>query len=293
MNSCFVTELSKDLVEPLRQGLLEQGFVLSTPPHTYFQGKKKGVNVTLYQSLKLTVQGKEKDAFIEFFLEPQILKAFPHTHPVIDTHPHIGVDESGKGDFFGPLCVAGVFATSDEIQELRSLGVQDSKKMKDKTIADLAKKISKRCAHKLVCIYPPKYNELYTQFGNLNLLLGWGHATVIEQLVTETLCDDVVIDQFAAEHVVERALQRKKLRANLTQRPRAEEDLVVAAASILARAAFVYGLQKIGNEVGIELPKGASAKVLSTGRKLVSLKGPEVLNLTAKTHFKTYREILS
>src|SRR5437879_4136480 len=99
----FVTELSKELVEKLRLDLESQGFEFSTPPYTLFSAKKKNLSVTLYRSLKLCVQGKEMASFIEFYLEPEILKEFHFTHAVIDTSARIGGDEAGKGDFFGPL----------------------------------------------------------------------------------------------------------------------------------------------------------------------------------------------
>lgn len=291
----FVAQIDPTLVDKLLQGLREQDFELSTPPHTRFQGKKKGITCTLYTSGKLVVQGKEMNAFIEFYLEPEILGAFTFTHPAtveeIPAIPHIGIDESGKGDFFGPLCIAGVYADGKGIAELQRIGVKDSKALTDARINQIAPKIKAACLFHLVRINPTKYNQLYPQFNNLNRMLAWGHATAIEQLVEQSGCPVVTIDQFANESVVITALKRKKLNIHLTQRHRAEEDVVVAAASILARHAFLEGLEKLSQEMGFTLPKGASAATIAAGRKVLTKWGEEGLVRVSKTHFKTYNII--
>lgn len=299
MSSCFVVQIDLSLTEKLRTGLVSQGFTLSNPLHTVFQAKKKGISCTLYTSGKLTVQGKESKEFIQFFLEPEILGTFTHGYEAevaainIDLNPRIGVDESGKGDFFGPLCVAGVYADADSIAELPKLGVKDSKLLNDSAIVKIAQKIRKSYVYHIVRIGPKRYNELYEKFGNLNLLLGWGHATVIEQLLEQTGCNRVIIDQFAAEHIVENALKRKNKQALLTQRTKGEQDPVVAAASILARAAFVEGMEKLEAEWKVPLPKGAGPKIVQAGKKFIEMHGPEALIEVGKIHFKTHQEILN
>lgn len=292
-NGPFVATLLPELVPKLRKDLEDQGFVLSKPQYTLFSAKKTGISVTLYSSLKLTVQGKEKAAFIEFYLEPEILKDFSFSHPaaLVDQTARIGVDEAGKGDFFGPLCVAGVFATSKQVLQLVEIGVRDSKTMNDSQILRLASEIRKICDHEVVRIPPARYNELYVKFKNLNSFLAWGHATVIEALNIRTKCKTVLIDKFANEFVVQNAVKQKKLQIDLEQKVRAESDVVVAAASILARAAFVEGMKKMSDFYGFEIPKGASKQVIAAGKKLVALHGKEVLSMCAKTHFKTTNEI--
>jgi ribonuclease HIII len=241
------------------------------------------------------VQGKEMEPFIQFYLEPEILQSFGFGYEknLLDLSPRIGVDESGKGDFFGPLCVAGVYATGDSILHLADLGVKDSKKLSDDSILKIAQKVKKDYQSYLVRINPEKYNELYEKFGNLNLLLAWGHATVIENLVEQTDCETVIVDQFAAEHVVENALKRKKRKVLLTQRTRAEQDLVVAAASILARAAFLEGIDKLGQTWGLIFPKGASSMTIQAGKQLVREHGNQALNQVGKMHFKTAQVIIT
>lgn len=283
------------LADKLLEDLKGQNFEISTPPYTHFSGKKKGVSCTLYKSGKLTVQGKDIAQFIEFYLEPEILKNFSYTYQdlQIDKTSRIGIDESGKGDFFGPLCIAGVYAEGSSIPNLKTLGVRDSKTLSDESITKIAKKIRAEYVHHIVKINPSKYNELYEQFKNLNRLLAWGHAATIEQLVLKTGCQNVIVDQFANESLVINALKRKKLELQLTQRHRAEEDLVVAAASILARQAFLEGLLKLEEEFSMPFPKGgSSAAVIQAGKKLLLKLGQEPLKQVAKLHFKTLDSIL-
>lgn len=292
--STFVTTVDVKIADKLLSDLKEQGFEITVPAYTIFSAKKPGISCTLYKSGKLTVQGKEMGDFLEFYLEPHILGTFTHTYQDLDLDKkgRIGIDESGKGDFFGPLCIAGVYAEGEDIAKLKAIGVRDSKTLSEGAILKIAKKIRTEFSHHIVKINPLKYNELYRQFGNLNHLLAWGHATTIEQLVLKTHCRNVIIDQFAAERVVITALKRKKLEVTLTQRHRGEEDLVVAAASILARETFVEGLKKLSEEFGIDLPKGASAQTIQAGRKLVKSLGPEGLAKVGKLHFKTAAIIL-
>lgn len=292
--SCFVTSVDTKIAERLKSDLIGQGFEITQPVHTLFSAKKKGVSCTLYQSGKLMVQGKEMKEFIEFYLEPQILGDFKFTYQEleIDTKARIGIDESGKGDFFGPLCIAGVQAEGVAITQLAKIGVKDSKALSDKSIVKIGNKIRSEYVHHIVKINPAKYNQLYAQFKNLNHLLAWGHATTIEQLVTRTECHEVIVDQFADERVVLRALQRKKMDVSLTQRHRAEEDLVVAAASILARQAFLEALDHLSEKYKIKIPKGASSEVVKVGRMLVKEYGSEVLEQVGKMHFKTLDAIL-
>lgn len=293
--SSFVAQVDLSLAAKLRNDLESQGFDITTPPHTQFNARKDGVSCTLYNSGKLVIQGKEMATFIEFYIEPEILKNFSYSYPIeqLDKTCRIGVDESGKGDFFGPLCIAGVYAAGDEIALLKEIGVKDSKSLNDASIAKIASKIREKYTYYVVKINPFKYNQLYEQFHNLNRLLAWGHATVIESLSEKTGCRKVIIDQFASESVVKEALKRKKIALELTQRHRAEEDPVVAAASILARDAFVEGLKSLGNQYHMKLPKGASSQVIAAGVQFALKNGQEALAHVAKKHFKTLDQILA
>lgn len=293
MNS-FVTKIDLSLAEKIKNDLIDQGFALSTPAYTIFAAKKPGISCTLYTSGKLMVQGKNKNDFISFYLEPEILKDLSFSHPetLIDMHARIGIDEAGKGDFFGPLCIAGVYADEKGIKKLLDLGVRDSKRMGDRAITTLASEIRTLFPHTVIRLFPQKYNELYGKFHNLNRLLAWGHATAIEELHQKTGCQKAIIDQFGSENLVLDALSRKKLQLDLTQRHYGEEDPVVAAASLLARSAFVSGIDDLGKMAGITLPKGANSQVLKAGKEIVAKGGRELLAKVGKLHFKTSGEIL-
>lgn len=293
--ACFVATIDLSLAGKLKQDLIDQGFSITTPAYTFFSGQKKGVSCTLYRSGKLTVQGSGKDEFISFYLEPQILGTFTYTHPTVglNLEAKIGIDEAGKGDFFGPLCIAGVYADSQGIAKLIEWHVRDSKKMGDPEILKMARRIEQEFAHDVIAVFPEKYNELYGKFGNLNHLLAWGHARTIGNLVEKTGCANVLIDQFADERVVERAVEKLSLKIELTQRTKGEEDPVVAAASILARSAFVRGIDKLSDEFAFPLPKGASQKVIDAGVAFVRKFGEEALPRVAKLHFRTREQVLA
>jgi len=206
---------------------------------------------------------------------------------------HIGSDESGKGDYFGPLVVAGVFLADDQQRVLSELGVKDSKKFSDNRVSELAALIRKGYKHSLVVIGPEKYNELYSKLRNLNRILAWAHSRAIENILEEVRCSLAITDQFGDKSYVLNALMKMGKTIELVQRPRAEEDLAVAAASILARAEFLRRLHFLSQEVGIDLPKGASPLVEEAGLKLVKLRGKEILDKVAKKHFKITGRILA
>ena len=206
----------------------------------------------------------------------------------------IGVDESGKGDYFGPLVIAAVCVDEETARMLRASGVRDSKRLSDRTILDLAQDIPGLCRTSVVAIGPAKYNELYAKFNNLNRLLGWGHARAIENLL-EAGCPATraISDQFGDERFIKDALMRKGQTIELQQRPRAEEDVAVAAASVVARAEFVRRLDRLSQEAGLVLPKGASNLVDAAAKRLVRVKGRDALATFAKVHFKTTGKVLS
>jgi ribonuclease HIII len=148
-------------------------------------------------------------------------------------------------------------------------------------------------AFEVISIGPERYNQLYAQFRNLNHLLAWGHAKVIENLLAKRPdCPQALSDQFANPAVLQRALGEKARQIELVQRTKAESDPAVAAASILARERFVQWLDDAGKRLGIDVPKGASALVKTTARQLILNHGREALEKVAKMHFKTAGEVL-
>jgi ribonuclease HIII len=204
----------------------------------------------------------------------------------------IGTDESGKGDYFGPLVVAGFFLPEGQEKVLRELGVKDSKKTSDRRARELADILRRGYTHSVVAIGPEKYNQLYERLRNLNRLLAWGHARVIENILLEKNVKLAVTDQFGDKAYVLEALMRKGKKIELVQKPGAEEDPAVAAASLLARAEFLKRLYFLSQEVGVDLPKGASTLVEEAAVKLIRKHGPEALQRTAKVHFKMTARIL-
>ncbi len=284
--------IDKAIGKKLKSDMESQGFELSRPDYTVFSGRKGKLVVTLWESGKLTVQGKGMEEWIPFYLEPEILKSFPFSHPQHDLVARIGVDEAGKGDFFGPLVVAGVFADEAGIKALIEIEARDSKTIGDPQIMVMAKKIKAACPHKVLSLFPETYNNLYPKFPNLNFLLAWGHATVIEELQQKTGAKRAIIDQFAHESRVIQALKKKQIEIHLEQRTKGENDPVVAAASILARAGFLEGLEKLSSMLDHPLPKGAAAHVVKYGRQIYSRLGEEGLYTLAKKHFKTWNEVV-
>lgn len=287
--ACFSSTVDLSLKDKLENDLKEQGFELSPAPYAFFSAKKPGISCNLYLSGKITVQGKNKEDFIAFYLEPEILKNLSYTHPEAehDSAARIGLDEAGKGDFFGPLCVSGFYAAEGLVPSLLKLGVRDSKKMSDEAVLNLSKKLKSEYPYKTIRFLPETYNKLYSKFKNLNRMLAWGHATVLDDLSKHTGCTKAVLDQFATESLMVGLLKQKHLDIDLIQRFKGEEDPVVAAASILARAAFLEGLEELEDRFKLKLPKGASSTVITAAKKAIESHGHEILPLISKTHFKT------
>ncbi len=212
--------------------------------------------------------------------------------------PHIGTDESGKGDYFGPMVVAAVLVDVQTKSKLEALGVKDSKLLSDKRCHDLASKIREICRGQYieVEIPPERYNELYEDFKkegkNLNHLLAWGHARAIESLLERQPCTYAVADQFGDEHYIQSRLMEKGKQIQLIQMPKGEQHIAVASASILSRDKFLTRLARLSKESQIELPKGASEAVVMAGKQIIAKKGPDDLRRVAKLHHKTTHKIL-
>lgn len=293
---CMVTETQS---EELRVLLEARGWHFSGQPYARWKAVRERTNVVSYNSGKLTVQGGGTADFVTFVLEPEILHTFGFGYEeescaeVVD--PHGGVDESGKGDFFGPLCVAGVYADAVTGAQLRKIGCCDSKLIRSSTkIAEISAKIRATVGDDwtVVALGPEAYNRLYAKIGNLNRLLAWGHARVIENLLEKVPgCPRMLSDKFGDERLIQRALLAHGREIHLDQQVRAESDVAVAAASILAREQFLKGMAKLGSELGEELPRGAGPRVRESGRRLMARYGASVFARCAKLHFKTYREL--
>lgn len=295
----FTFNITPAQVEALRHRLTELDYDFATLPYGHYRASKGKVTVQAYESGKLVVQGKDAPAFIEFTLEPEILGeaklGYDEVHQPEMFSPHLGIDESGKGDFFGPLVIAGVYTDRTTARTLLDLGVKDSKQISsDRKSLDLAAEIKKVVGPRasVITIGPEKYNDLYVRFKNLNKLLAWGHATVIENLLEVVPdCPLAISDQFANPKILQGSLKERGKKIELRQRTKAESDIAVAAASILARAGFLERLEKLGDALHVKLPKGASAAVKQIGIEIFRQHGVEKLRSVSKAHFRTFLEV--
>lgn len=303
MASQYTIEITETEARALKKKLQERaGFEESEREYAAFCFTGAKVNVAYYAKRgKLVVQGSGADEFLEFVLliDPATgvsAAKKSKSGSKVDATPHFGVDESGKGDYFGPLVIAGVYSDERTADALVKLGCKDSKTIPDdKKIASIAAKIMQTpgIAYEVVCIGPKRYNELYTEFGNLNRLLAWGHARVIAALHEKVpSCTRALSDQFANEWVLKTALGKRRVPVQLEQRTKAESDVAVAAASILARARFVKWMNDTAAAAGCDMPLGCAGHVTKAARAFVAKHGQERLADVAKLHFKTTAKVL-
>ena len=296
----YTCKLTDEQATALRACLQAHGYRFREVPYARFAAEKEKTNVVFYQSGKLVVQGKGTQEFVEFVLEPEILQEARLGYETVLNPglllPRLGVDESGKGDFFGPLCVAGAYVNEAVVKAWANAGVRDSKNISsDQRIRDLAELIRKTpgCVTTVVPIGNEAYNRLHAKMNGVNAILAWGHARVIENLMAQRHRMTpppvrAISDQFAAnKETVARALMPLGREIELVQKHRAEEDLAVAAASILARHEFVTRLAALEKQFGVKLPRGASAAVDAAAKEFATRHGPEGLAKVAKMHFRT------
>jgi len=293
-------KLSDAQAASLEKHLRENDFKFREVPYARFAAEKEKTNVVFYESGKLVVQGKGTQDFVEFVLEPKILQEVKLGYETVLNPellvPRIGVDESGKGDFFGPLCVAAVYLNETMIPAWKKAGVRDSKNIgSDRRIAELAKLIrdTPGCVYSVVPIGNAAYNRLHFKLKSVNTLLAWGHARAIENMMGVKYRMDpppvrAISDQFAHDKgVIAKALMSLGRGIELVQRHKAEQDMAVAAASILARNEFVTRLRDLGRKYDMVFPKGGGANVDVAAKEFVARHGAAALHEVGKTHFRT------
>ncbi len=302
MANQFSIQLTKPEADTLRKKLERAPeFLLTTRDYTDFCYESESVNVAYYPKKgKLLIQGRGAEAFLRNILQLQpeagTAPSLSTTLPaLVDTTPHFGVDESGKGDYFGPLVVAGVYTDERCAAELVRIGCKDSKSIPDdKKIHAIAEKIKKTAGvvYEVICIGPRRYNELYAEIGNLNRLLAWGHARVIAALHEKVpACPRALSDQFANEWVLKRALGQRHIPVQLEQRTKAESDVAVAAASILARDRFVQWVQQTAAASQCPMPLGCAPHVTRAAQHFIATHGRDRLQDVAKLHFKVTQKL--
>jgi ribonuclease HIII len=297
----------------------QQGAELPPGPYELWRVKLSDgtsqATAIMYQSGKLVIAGHAPAfdhvvAIVEEVGKPVGPKR-PPAHPATsapaeapsENEPHIGTDEAGKGDFFGPLVTAGVFVDERTARLLRTLGVRDSKLVSDRELRGLAtniRNVVEEEKRSVIIVAPKRYNELYRQMRgegkNLNTLLAWAHTRAIEDLIGHGLRPKFILsDQFGDKRYIESRLMvdTRLSGVPVLQMHRAEADVAVAAASILARDAFLHWLDQAGKALGLTVPKGASPKVIETGKLLVGRMGADGLKDYAKVSFKTMQKVLA
>jgi len=285
-----ITALQSDRIKKLFE---EKGANFDSVQYSIWRAKTASYQAIFYTSGKLLIQGKEISDIVEKINEILGINNTAETNNLIECkeEKYIGTDESGKGDFFGPLVVAGVQVDNSNKQKFIDIGIKDSKKLDDKKIIQFAAIIKANSIHSVVVMTPIKYNELYNKFKNLNKLLAWGHARAIENILEKSPCNYALADKFGDESLIKNALMSKGKNIILNQMVRAEADIAVAAASVLARAEFVKRMQELEQKYGLSLSKGASSKVVEEAKNFVKQYSFDRLNEIAKMHFKTVSEL--
>lgn len=277
----LVVKLRPEEHEALRARLQGAEFEWRTVPHAAFSVRGQDAVATLYRSGKLVVQGAGAAIFLARYTD-----AAPPPEPVMDSiartdEPTVGADETGKGDYFGPLVVAAVRLKPAEAERLADLGVADSKRLTDKRALRLATGL-RELPHAVELLHPEEYNEVYPRYSGLNPMLADLHARAIGQIAREG--DRVLVDQFASEGVMGAATSHLTIR--LEQAPRAERNVAVAAASVLARAEFLLALAELSERWSVDLRKGAGVPTDEAARAFIEAHGREKLGQVAKLHFR-------
>ncbi len=290
--------LDERAVAPARAELEARGFTFDDAPYAHWRAKAPGATIIFYHSGKLVIQGKESGVYAEVLAPRNLLGGGTRFDSAIELHPGefaswIGSDESGKGDYFGPLVVCAVRVQRDQLELLDELGAADCKQLTDKQIHELAPGLKAACVYSIVALDPHRYNSLYREMGsNLNRLLAWCHARAIENVLEKAPDPGLaVVDKFGPEHRVQRAMMPLGQKIQLLQRTKAEDDPAVAVASILARNEFLYRLYALGKRFSVKLHNGAGGPVLAAARRFVAEVGAEQLGQVAKLHFKTTQTV--
>jgi ribonuclease HIII len=284
--------------------LKNKGFSVSTPDKKLYNfeiivnSENEKVKLLIFfgkKGVKKVLQGFEQGKLYkelkEILLGGDLFEE--EANKEIQFDDYIGTDESGKGDYFGPLVVSAVYLNEKTKNQLKNIGVKDSKLLSDFAVKDLERKIKKVVSrnYDTVIINPAKYNQLYESFANLNKLLGWAHAKAIENLILKINCKNIISDKFGDEQIIKNELIKKKIELNLVQTPKAERYIGVAAASILARAKVIAWFELKSKELKVSVPKGAGESVTNVASKISSQIGKENLKKMIKFHFKISKNI--
>lgn len=311
----YTYELTNDQQEILLGIMVNGNYRKREVPYSLWSIEGDHFNATLYSKekhgrRKLCVQGSKAEDFVLFVLEPNVLGGATLGYETVLNPelvaPHAGSDESGKGDYFGPLVVCCAYTDEALSAEMQKLGVKDCKQMSDKSVLTVGAKLRALLGpsgYAVVKLGPAAYNRLYAKIKNINRMLAWAHGTAIEELLEKRRgCPRVVVDQFApTEATIQRALKPLGRAAKVEQRHKAESDIAVAAASVIAREIFLRDIMKMSDEVfgppaegRQSVPAGSSdPRVRSLAEEMVRKEGPVWLMNHCKAHFQTTDKVLA
>lgn len=283
-------------IDPTSAAALQQRLKVELPPdadwyrvdYARYAVKALDANLVCYTSGKLVLQGKGAEEFARRFLAGLEDGQRPAEPRMAFDVPTIGSDEAGKGDYFGPLVVAAVYAEPHLGAELAAMGVADSKTLSDQRMFPMAERIERSLDCEVRVLMPEDYNERWNRERNVNHVLAELHADAIAALLQRHPDAVVIVDQFGHESLIADRLRNKLGRAprKLTQVPRAEAHPVVGAASIVARVRFVEGFQSCEESSGTDLHKGGGAPVDVAAARAYRIGGPALMAKIAKLHFK-------
>jgi len=287
-------KLDKNQIENFPEILLALGWIPKLLKNDYVEYafiSPKGSVATLYSSGKLVLQGNE-----DFTEAISHIKESRGESDFIE--PHIGVDEVGKGDYFGPLVVVACYVNDEFADKISQLGFDDSKKFTDHKIEQLYNHVKDYPYYYPSIVKPTEYNDLVNEDGNVSILLAKQHSKCIEMGLKDLKekgipCESVVIDQFSSsKNRILNELGELGREINIKQFHKGESDIAVAAASIIARGIFLEEFEKMNKEYDFTFPKGAS-DVIDSGISFIQKHGREELRNVAKVGFKTTQRVLA
>ena len=293
----YTLKLTGEQMEKLGDALKGRGWSTRTVQYARYAFDGENVKIVIYESGKLVVQGRNTEDFVANILEPEVTGEFLLGYEEVNNpewfEPHAGLDESGKGDLFGPVVTACVIGDGDMVRSWMNSGIRDSKTITDGAILKMAKQIkaTKGVVIKVAYTSMVKYNELYLKFdSNLNKLLAWLHGRSLNDALVEKMPEWGLLDQFTKQPLVQKYVEGKDF--ELRMRTKAEEDPVVAAASIVARATWLQQMKKLDELAGEKLPKGSGVQAKEKARMIFEKFGEDRMGEFCKLHFKTAYEAM-
>ena len=295
--SSYTLKLSGEQMKKLGFALKNRNWPTRSVQYAKYAFDGELVKVVAYESGKLVVQGRNTENFVTNILEPEVTGEFLLGYEEVNNpewfEPHARLDESGKGDLFGPVVTACVVGDGDMVRSWMDTGIRDSKTITDGAILKMAKQIkaTQGVVIKVAYTSMPKYNELYKKFdSNLNKFLAWLHGRSLNDALDVKKPEWGLLDQFTKQPLVQKHLNHKNF--ELKMRTKAEDDPVVAAASIVARATWLQQMKKLEEFAGEKLPKGSGAQAKEKAKSIYEKFGEEKMNEFCKLHFKTAYEAM-